>query len=83
MDIEKYVQTEISVSKSIEIKKTYNPKVSSGEYEVDCLDLKQNVFDPNKGSPPSSWTISLLERIEKYGDKDFIHIWTLKTPSLF
>lgn len=82
MGIEKHVQTEISVSKPIKIKKTYAPQVSSGEYEVECFDLKQNFFDPNKGSPPSSWTIRLLERIEKYGDKDIVHIWTL-TPTLF
>lgn len=71
MNIEKYVQPEISVSNPIKIHKTYLKQASFGEYEIDCFELKQNFFDPNKGSPPNSWTFRLLERIEKYGDKDF------------
>ena len=31
-----------------------------------CYSSKQNFFDPNKGSPPTNWTIRLLGRIEKY-----------------
>ena len=71
MDIEKHVQNNIQASKPIIINKTYNPQVVSYEFEIDSFELKQNFFDPNKGSPPNSWTIRLLERIEKYGDKDY------------
>lgn len=71
MNIEKHVQLKIQVSQPIKIQKTYKNEDSSYE-ALDCFDLKQNFFDPNKGSPPSSWTFRLLERIEKYGEIDLI-----------
>lgn len=70
MDIEKHVLTFIPASTPIKINKTYKSQVVSSEFEVDSFELKQNFFDPNKGSPPSGWTFRLLERIEKYGDRD-------------
>lgn len=71
MDIEKHVQIELSVSRPIKIQKTYKNKDFLGE-TITNFELKQNFFDPNKGSPPSSWTFRLLERIEKYCDNDVI-----------
>jgi hypothetical protein len=73
MDIEKYVHCASSGSQPIKINKTYNHQNNSSEFEVDCFELKQNFFDPNKGSPPSSWTFRLLERIEKYGCEDLLN----------
>lgn len=29
------------------------------------FDLKKNFFDPTKGSPPSNWTVRLIDRIQK------------------
>lgn len=63
----KEVQTKIKISQPITIKKIYKIEDSSNEI-LHCFDLKQNVFDPNKGSPPSSWTFRLLKRIEQNTD---------------
>ena len=35
-------------------------------------DLKTNCFDPDKNSPPNSWTSRLLERIENYSGQTII-----------
>lgn len=69
MDIEKHVLHEVSRSIPIKIK-TYKNKEFIVEPSYSCFDLKQNFFDPNKGSPPNGWTTRLLERIEKYGEKN-------------
>jgi len=74
MGIEIYVQQEqlSRQSNPIKIKKTYQEKnIIDEEGVVDivsagCYCSKQNFFDPNKGSPPTNWTIRLLGRIEKY-----------------
>lgn len=74
MGIEIYVQREqvSQQSNPIKIKKTYQEKYVIDKegvvdiVSVDCYDSKQNFFDPNKGSPPTNWTIRLLGRIEKY-----------------
>ena len=75
MGIEIYVQRKqlSRQSNPIKIKKTYQEKniidkecASVDIVSVDCYDSKQNFFDPNKGSPPTNWTIRLLGRIEKY-----------------
>lgn len=71
MNIEKNVPIKsIETSRPIKIKKTYidlNESNTTNIYNI--FDLKQNFFDPNKGSPPSNWTNRLIERIEKYYDK--------------
>jgi hypothetical protein len=69
MDIENHVPDEVSRSIPIKIK-TYKNKEFDVESSYSCFGLKQNFFDPNKGSPPDGWTIRLLERIEKYGEKN-------------
>jgi len=72
MNIEKYVPTipMKTSSNPIKIKKTYIDLNQSNESNTyDIFDLKQNFFDPNKGSPPSNWTNRLIERIEKYYDQ--------------
>lgn len=70
MDIEKHVLHEFSRSIPIKIK-TYKNKEFIIEPAYSCFDLKQNFFDPNKGSPPNGWTTRLLERIEKYEEKNY------------
>lgn len=71
MNIEKNVPIKsIENSRPIKIKKTYvDLNESNATYIYNIFDLKQNFFDPNKGSPPSNWTNRLIERIEKYYDK--------------
>jgi hypothetical protein len=71
MNIEKYVPIKIYSnqfsSNPIKIKKlNMNKEV---ELFDDSYELKQNFFDPEKGSPPTNWTNRLLERIEKYYNK--------------
>jgi len=44
-------------------------KNEENEIINDSYDLKQNFFDPEKGSPPTNWTTRLLERMEKYYNK--------------
>lgn len=77
MNIEKYVPEVNPVnpieilSIPIKIKKTYvdlNQSIDSNIY--DSFDLKQNFFDPNKGSPPNNWTNRLIERMEKYYENE-------------
>lgn len=70
MDIDKNVLHELSRSIPIKIK-TYKNKEFLIEPVHSCFDLKQNYFDPNKGSPPNGWTTRLLERIEKYGENNY------------
>jgi hypothetical protein len=71
MNIEKYVPIKIYSnqfsSNPIKIKKlNMNKEV---ELFDDSYELKQNFFDPEKGSPPTNWTNRLLERMEKYYNK--------------
>ena len=68
MGIETHVLHEFSRSNPIKIKTYKNKEFVECEYT--SFDLKQNFFDPNKGSPPNGWTNRLLERIEKYGEKN-------------
>ncbi|MEX0595988.1 MAG: hypothetical protein WD512_05750 [Candidatus Paceibacterota bacterium] len=55
--------TTVTTSRAIPIpiKKTIVSETYREEYG-----LKKNCFDPNKSSPPNSWTSRLLERIEIY-----------------
>jgi len=81
MNIETHVptlSTNISVPIKIKMNKTFNSDMTVVDtintncsfYEVDDVYyLKQNLFDPTKGSPPSNWSVRLVERIEKYYNK--------------
>lgn len=43
-----------------------NKKKLTYETHTEECGLKNNCFDPNKSSPPNSWTSRLIERIEIY-----------------
>lgn len=38
----------------------------SNHYSNEIYDLKLNIFDPNKSSPPNSWNSRLLNRLDTY-----------------
>lgn len=76
MNIEKDVAVTINknfYSRPIKINKTNNNYKSLDLHKDnnDIFDLKQNFFDPNKGSPPNNWTNRLMERIEKYYEEQY------------
>jgi len=60
MDIHKTV-----VTPSREIPIPNKRKIVYETYSEEC-GLKNNCFDPNKTSPPNSWTSRLIERLEIY-----------------
>ena len=68
MDIKKNVITTSTKTREIPIpKKNVNSEIYNEQY-----DLKTNCFDPDKNSPPNSWTSRLLERIENYSGQTII-----------
>lgn len=66
MDVERTVTTSSTISRGIPIP---NKKSLVSEIYKEQYGLKTNCFDPNKNSPPNSWTSRLLERIEIHSDK--------------
>ena len=68
MDIKRNVIITSTKSRAIPIPKK---KVVSEIYN-EQYDLKTNCFDPDKNSPPNSWTSRLLERIENYSGQTII-----------
>ena len=56
-----------------QIRKHPEPILSKKKIEpvpfIDQYDLKINCFDPDKASPPNSWTSRLLERIENFSER--------------
>ena len=68
MDIKRNVITTSTKTREIPIpKKNVNSEIYNEQY-----DLKTNCFDPDKNSPPNSWTSRLLERIENYSGQTII-----------
>jgi hypothetical protein len=68
MDIKRNVITTSTKTREIPIpKKNVNSEIYNEQY-----DLKKNCFDPDKSSPPNSWTSRLLERIENYSGNNKI-----------
>jgi hypothetical protein len=68
MDIKRNVIITSTKTRAIPIPKK---KVVSEIYN-EQYDLKTNCFDPDKNSPPNSWTSRLLERIENYSGQTII-----------
>ena len=68
MDIKRTVIITSTKTMAIPIPKK---KVVSEIYN-EQYDLKTNCFDPDKNSPPNSWTSRLLERIENYSGHTII-----------
>jgi hypothetical protein len=68
MDIKRTVIITSTKTRAIPIPKK---KVVSEIYN-EQYDLKTNCFDPDKNSPPNSWTSRLLERIENYSGQTII-----------
>ena len=68
MDIKRTVIITSTKTREIPIPKK---KVVSEIYN-EQYDLKTNCFDPDKNSPPNSWTSRLLERIENYSGQTII-----------
>ena len=68
MDIKRTVIITSTKTRTIPIPKK---KVVSEIYN-EQYDLKTNCFDPDKNSPPNSWTSRLLERIENYSGQTII-----------
>ena len=68
MDIKRTVIITTTKTRAIPIPKK---KVVSEIYN-EQYDLKTNCFDPDKNSPPNSWTSRLLERIENYSGQTII-----------
>jgi len=68
MDIKRTVIITSTKTRAIQIPKK---KVVSEIYN-EQYDLKTNCFDPDKNSPPNSWTSRLLERIENYSGQTII-----------
>ena len=68
MDIKRNVIITSTKTSAIPIPKK---KVVSEIYN-EQYDLKTNCFDPDKNSPPNSWTSRLLERIENYSGQTII-----------
>lgn len=52
------------LSKSIPIKKT-NKIIKEVNNFIDQYSLTQNLFDPNKSSPPSEWNYRLQSRLQR------------------
>lgn len=69
MDVEKTVTTTTTISRVIPIAIPIKKNQIVSEIYKEQYGLKTNCFDPNKSSPPNSWTSRLLERIEIYSDK--------------
>ena len=65
MDVKRTVTT-ATISRGIPIP---NKKNIVSEIYKEQYGLKTNCFDPNKNSPPNSWTSRLRERIEIHSDK--------------
>ena len=68
MDIKRNVIITSTKTSAIPIPKK---KVVSEIYN-EQYDLKTNCFDPDKNSPPNSWTSRLLEIIENYSGQTII-----------
>ena len=68
MDIKRTVIITSTKTRAIPIPKK---KVVSEIYN-EQYDLKTICFDPDKNSPPNSWTSRLLERIENYSGQTII-----------
>jgi len=66
MDVEITVTPSSTISRAIPIP---NKKSIVSDIYKEQYGLKTNCFDPNKNSPPNSWTSRLLERIEIHSDK--------------
>ena len=68
MDIKRTAIINSTKNREIPIpKKNMNSEIYNEQY-----DLKTNCFDPDKNSPPNSWTSRLLERIENYSGQTII-----------
>ena len=68
MDIKRTAIITSTKNREIPIpKKNMNSEIYNEQY-----DLKTNCFDPDKNSPPNSWTSRLLERIENYSGQTII-----------
>ena len=66
MDINKNVISSSTMSNAIPI---FSKKKIESVPFIDQYDLKINCFDPDKASPPNSWTSRLLERIENFSER--------------
>ena len=55
-------KSEINISQPIAIPTSSSPSSNSSANQKQ-YSLKQNCFNPNKSSPPSSWNYRLMQRI--------------------
>ena len=54
-----------NLSKYISIKQKKNKIITDVNNFIDEYSLTQNLFDPNKSSPPSEWSYRLKSRLQR------------------